>query len=298
MSRMSVWALGVSGLAALAASVPVPPSQAATLAEAKQRGYLVVAVADASSAFATVQDGKQTGFDADLRAALRRAAPFEIREVPMDADGLAQALAAGKADLVASSQEITPDAQKLVDFSLPLAETTLSVLTRAKDAKLATIADLGGRRFGVRSDSAAFLAQTELEHKLEKAGAVLGEPVEYDDMAAAAKDLAAGKIDYILGDLADLAAIAQTEPAFVVGQPVSQRTYAAWEIAKGNDELAGFLKDFLAKERQTGELAQLQQKWFGRGFSDMPDTVVAQNWWAARDDRPKVLPIPSLKPPD
>jgi len=287
----------VSALAAVGWCVS---GQAATLAEIKARGYMVVAVAAEPSAFATMRNGKRTGFDADLLNKLRQASPFEIREKPMPDGALAASLQNGEADAAAASVEISPARQQILDFAPPVAESTLYYLKCHDDRMINSVGDLGGRRLGIRSGSASFLALTEVEHNLAKAGnKPLGQITQYASDAEAYKALENQKIDYVINDIADLAALAKGKPkSFAVGQPVAHKSYVAWAVAKNNGELGDYLKSFMLLERANGDLAALQQKWLGRRFADMPDSVAARDWWAGRADRPAVFPIPTLRDPD
>jgi polar amino acid transport system substrate-binding protein len=45
-------------------------------------------------------------------------------------------------------------------------------------------------------------------------------------------------------------------------------------VAKGNDELLYYLNDFMAKIRADGTLYQLQEKWLGTSFPEMPEEVI------------------------
>ena len=42
-----------------------------------------------------------------------------------------------------------------------------------------------------------------------------------------------------------------------------------WAI---NTELLAFLNGFIAKEKENGRFAELQKKWFGESFPDLPVT--------------------------
>ena len=274
--------------------------QAASLAEIKARGYMVVAVAAETSPFATIQNGKRTGFDADLLDRLRHAAPFEIRERPVPAASLAASLQSGEIDAIATSLEISPARQQILDFAPPVAESTLYYLKRHNDTAIKSLGDLGGRKLGLRKGSATFLALTEVEHNLAKTGnKPLGTPTEYPSDTDTYRALETRKIDYVIGDIDDLAEIAKSKPkAFAVGQPVAHRNFVAWAVAKHNEALADFLKTFMLHERTSGDLATLQQKWLGWRFADLPDSVSAQDWWTNRQDKPAVFPIPTLRDPD
>ena len=52
----------------------------ATLEEIKKRGYMIVATEDDFKPFEFIKDGKPTGFNNEMVDALKKYAPFEIRQ--------------------------------------------------------------------------------------------------------------------------------------------------------------------------------------------------------------------------
>ncbi|HLY57875.1 MAG TPA: transporter substrate-binding domain-containing protein [Stellaceae bacterium] len=281
-------------LAAVLLVLLAGPASAAGLPEIQGRGWMTVAVASDAPPFAAVASGKSQGFDIDLIDRLRRVASFEVRVQPMPADKLLAALRSGAADLAVGGIPITEDRQRAARFGPPLAEIGDWYMKRKDDTKIRGIADLGGRDFAVTDGPGGVLVQSELEHRIAKAGGALGNPVEFPTAAAAADALTRHKVDYVVGDLTALTqAIAAHPDRFELGERVAQTRYAGWAVAVGNDTLAAWLGDFLGKERQSGELAVLQRHWLGRSFPDLPDNVTAQDWWTARQDKPAVLPIPT-----
>ena len=288
-----------SALIGLAAALCAAGANAASLSEIEQRGYLNVGVSTAASSFQAIEQGKPTGFDADLLDALAKSANFELRRVELAPAAFAEALRSGRIDLAASSIEVTPGRQHELDFPAPMAEMTTYYLTRQKHDGIDSLADLSGRRFGMPTGPGSLQQANELEHRLAKAGGRLGPMTPYPGYPEALHALEAGEVDYVVGALAVLAAEAQRAPdRFALGQAVGQRRYAGWSVAKGNAELAKYLADFIAAERKSGALAATQEKWLGRAMADLPEQVSAQDWWAARQDRPAVVPIPERKDPD
>jgi len=272
---------------------------AATLAEIRQRGYMVVAVGAETSPFAILQSGKRTGFDPALLDRLRQSAGFEIREKLVPASALTTTLLAGEVDVIATSLEISPDREAALAFAPPVAESTLYYLKRRDDETIKALADLGGRRLGIRSGSASLQALSEIEHNLAKAGnKPLGAIVDFADDAKAYRGLKTGKVDYVVNDIVDLAELAESNPgSFAVGQPIGHRRYVAWAVAKGNSDLASFLNAFVLAERNNGELAALQQAWLGRRFPDLPDSAAPERW-AVRNERTAGVPAPDFREPD
>ncbi len=270
---------------------------AATLTEVKARGFITVGVSSAPSPFGGVEDGKPTGFDAALIGDFGKAAGVEIRTQVLAPDEVAAALQSGAIDVLASTTEITPPRQEALAFD-PVAATTRYYLKRKGDRKIAGVADLNGRRFGSMSNSDRLLDLAELENRLARAGAKLGTAMDYPTVREAADALVARRIDYVVGDIADMAAaVREQRDKTEIGDPVSRKLYAGWATAKDNAEIGGMVADFLAQERQSGALAALQEKFLGRRFADIPAAVTAADWWTARE-KPAVLPIPSIKDPD
>ena len=284
-------------LLALPLAIGVQDARATTLAQVRERGFLVAGVVNAPSPFGGVADGKASGFDAALIGGLVKAVPIEIRQQAISPDELEAALASGKVDIVASSVEITAP-QGAVSFTAPVAEATRYYLKRKGDGRIKTIADLDGKKFGTRASSNGLPELTEFEHRLAKAGGALGEAVEYQTYEEATKALVDKQIDYVVGDIADLQVAVRDDTADLeIGDAVSQKIYVAWVTAKDSPEIAGLVSGYLDQQRKNGELAALQQKYLGRPFPDLPQTVAAQDWWSARE-KPKVFPIPSIKDPD
>jgi polar amino acid transport system substrate-binding protein len=285
-------------LLAFPVTICAQDARAITLAQVRERGFLVAGIVDESSPFGGVADGKASGFDAALIDGLGRSVPIEIRQQTIAPDDLENALRSGKVDIIASSVEITAPGQQAVGFISPVAEATRYYLKRKGDSRIKTIGDLNDKGFGYQASSYAPMALTEFEHRLAKAGGALGEAHEYQTYREAAKALADKQVDYVVGDIADLQIAVRDAPNDLeIGDAVSQKIYVGWATAKDSPEIAGLVSGFLDQQRKSGELAALQQKFLGRPFPDLPETVAAKDWWAARD-KPKVFPIPSIKMPD
>jgi polar amino acid transport system substrate-binding protein len=274
-------------------------AHASDIAAVEKRGFIVVAVSPEASAFHTLAHGEADGFDGDLIGKLRLTTSMTIREKVVERGDIAAALRDGTVDIAAISTEVTPDWQEKVDVSLPVAETTLHWLARKGDDRIHALADLGHRPFGYPQGGAGYTSLLELDHFLVRAGTTVGEATAYESYDDAVRDLEAGRIDFIFAPVGELGAIERRAPdRLVLGDAVGQRRYAAWAVAKGNDSVKALLDKFLSSERSNGDLAALQEKWLGRSVADLPDHVDAKDWWAARSDRPKVLPILSHPEPD
>jgi transposase-like protein len=75
----------------------------------------------------------------------------------------------------------------------------------------------------------------------------------------------------VINTVINLQSLVKDKPnVFALGQAVSGPSYPAWAVKKGNAELLALLNDFLAEQRKNGKIAELQVKWFGKSFDDLP----------------------------
>lgn len=261
-------------LAAL--SLPLAPwalmdtVSAATLEEVRKRGYLVVVTEDDFKPFEFIKDGKPTGFDNEMIEALRKYAPFGIRQEIVPWTGLLAGVATGKYDIAITAALITKERTQSLDFASPIADATHYYVKRKSDASIKSIKDLNGKRIGVQGGSAMLARLPELAAMLAKTGGTLGKVTEYTSYPEAYQDLALGSTDVVINTVINLKSLATEKPAvFELGQAVSGKSYPGWAVKKGNGELLKFINEFIAKQKANGTMPALQKKWFGEAF-DLP----------------------------
>jgi len=260
----------LAGVALLAGARP-SPAAAATLAEVKARGFMVVATEDDFKPFEFIKDGKPTGYDTELLELMRKTVPFEIKQETIPWTGLLPGVGSGKYDAAVTAALITPEREAFLDFCSPIAESTDFYVKKKGNAAIAGIKDLAGKKCGVQAGSAMLSALPELEEMLKATGGKMGEVVQYVSYPEAYQDLAIGRTDYVVNTQINLQSLVQDKPnVFELGQAVSKKIYIAWAVKKGNTEVRDLLDTFLIGARKSGEMAKLQQKWFGLTF-DMPE---------------------------
>src|SRR5580700_9131699 len=244
--------------------------KAAGLEEIKKRG-LIVATEDDFRPFEFVKDGKPTGFDNELIEDMRKSAPFEIKQQILPWTGILAGVSTGKYDAAITAVIITKERLASLEFTSPIADATHFYLKRKDDKSISSIKDLNGKTVGVQAGSAMLARLPELSAMLEKEGGKLGKVVEYTSYPEAYQDLALGRVDYVVNTVINLQTLVVEKPStFELGQAVSGKSYPAWAVAKGNTELLNFLNGFIAKEKESGRFAELQKKWFGDSFPNLP----------------------------
>jgi polar amino acid transport system substrate-binding protein len=262
--------LSIALLAGLLALPMLGTAKAATLDEIKKRG-LIVATEDDFRPFEFIKDGKPTGFDNELIEDLRKYAPFEIKQQILPWTGILAGVSTGKYDVAITAAIITKERKKSLDFTSPIADATHYYVKRKDDTSISSIKDLNGKTVGVQAGSALLGRLPELGTMLEKEGGKLGKIVEYTSYPEAYQDLALGRVDYVVNTIINLKTLVAEKPkVFEIGQAVSGKSFPAWAVGKDSPELVTFLNEFIAKEKASGRFAELQTKWFGESFPDLP----------------------------
>jgi membrane-bound lytic murein transglycosylase MltF len=112
-----------------------------------------------------------------------------VAPIPMPRDMLFPALVSGKVDLVVAQLTVTPERQKVVDFSEPTRRNVSEVVvTGPGAAPVAAASDLSGREVFVRKTSSYFESLQVLNRTLEGQGKppvdvqVVSESLEDDDL--------------------------------------------------------------------------------------------------------------------
>ena len=135
-------------------------------------------------------DGKLKGFDIDIALALCAEIKAECTLVAQEWDGIIPALQARKFDAIIASMAITEERLKVVNFSAKYYNTPSRLVARA-GAKLDAAA-LKGKRIGVQ--------RSTIQDRYASASFAGAEIVRYAKADEAYLDLAAGRIDALLGD--------------------------------------------------------------------------------------------------
>lgn len=163
-----------------AASEPEPPEMIARALQPFTGDYdamverrLVRALVPYSRTFYFVDEhGRQRGasidtlteFEKVLNEALGdKSRPIRVVAIPVRRDQLFSYLAEGRGDIALGNITVTPERQKLADFSVPMATGVSEIVVTAADAPaIATADELAGREVYVRRSSSYFEHLTKL----------------------------------------------------------------------------------------------------------------------------------------
>lgn len=241
------------------------------LSQIKQRGHLLVATEDYYPPFEFLVNDQPVGLDHKLLELLQKSAPFKIQQEILPWQGLLPGVGAGTYDAAITAANITEERAAFLDFTMPIAETTLIYLKRRGDRSIQGIANLSGKTIGVQQGGASMSAIPGLEVTLKETGGMLGSVRQYGSFAEAYRDLDSQRIDVVIHNIVSLSILVNEKPGiFELGQAVVPRSYAAWAVKKGNRDLVDYLNQFLTAMRESGELKKLQQKWLKVTFDNLP----------------------------
>ncbi len=243
-----------------------------TLADQIQKqGHLRVATEDDYPPFEFLLHGKPSGFDHELLARLREAVFFKIQQDIVPWQGILPGVKQGQYDVALSAVGITDERAEFLDFTMPIAESTIAYIKRKDDSSIQGVKSLSGKILGVQQGGVSMAAIPDLEARLQQQGGKLGSIKQYQGFAQAYQDLINKKLDAVLHNIVSLSVLVDEKPAiFELGERVSRKFYAAWAVKKGNRELLDLLNQFLQQQREQGTLKKLQQDWFKMTFDNLP----------------------------
>ncbi|MFW5743393.1 MAG: basic amino acid ABC transporter substrate-binding protein [Spirochaetota bacterium] len=202
------------------------------------------------------EDKELVGYDIDLMNAIADAAGFEVEFQNTAWDGIFAGLGTGEYDAVISSVTITEDRKQTMDFSEPYINAGQVLIVQQSTTGVETLEDLVGERVGAQiGTTGAF-----------EVGNVDGvELSTYDELGLAIEDLANGRIAGVVADTPIAADYVLQNDEYsdalkIVGEPFTEEFYGI-AVEKGNDEVLALINEGLAKVKEEGIPAQLEDKW-------------------------------------
>ena len=247
--------LGVFGAAiATTATAQPAPGLPKTVRLAMEGGYPPFSI--------VAPDGKITGFDADIAGEICKRLQVTCTQVPMEFDAMIPALRAKKVDAIVASMSITPERQKVVDFSDKYYSSPARMVTKA-DAKFEiTVPGLKGRRIGVQRNT--------IHDRYATATFKDSEIVRYGKQDEVFLDLVNGRIEATLADVvaADQgflktpkgAGFALRGPNF--DDPAYFGVGAGIALRKGDKALQQAINGAMASLRADGTYKRINDKYF------------------------------------
>ena len=187
----------------------------------------------------------------------------EMVFLPVRRDQLIPALRAGRGDIAAAYLTITPERQRLVDFSDPvMGGVDEIVVTGSAAPPIGTLDDLSGKEVFVRKSSSYYESLQTLNADLTKAGKapvkvrLVPEELEDEDVLEMAS---AGLLPIVVVDKRIAEFWKQIFPNLALHPDVALRTggEVGWMVRQDSPQLKAALNDFLRRRNRSGQEAAI-----------------------------------------
>ena len=261
--------------ATLLGLVSTRQARADTLDDVKKRGTLVVGMEVAYVPYEFFKDGKIIGYDPDIIDHIVGKLGVKAQLVDTAWNGIIPALYAKKFDVIVSAMTITKERAEKVLFSMPYADASNVILLRANEDRIKSADDLSGKIVGVQIGSAAAGIIKVFEAKLKAEGKPgYADVKQYEHYPEAYQDLINKRIDAVVNSKSTMMVVMHDAPGQfkMIGGVSDITAYFGMAFRKDDTAFQAFVNTQLADMKTSGELAKLQEKWFG-GTMDTPNTV-------------------------
>jgi polar amino acid transport system substrate-binding protein len=198
---------------------------------------------------------KATGSDVETARLLAKDLGVELEIVQTTGANRIPFLQTGKADIVVSSLSVTPEREKVIDFSVPYAQI-LSVIAGPKMVAIKGFEDLSGKRVASTRGTT--------NDKLATEGAKDAQIVRYDDDATLITAVSSGQVDIVatspalVKTMRDNAPQRDIEVKFVMkGFPLGIG------LRKGEARLQKWINDWIQANTANGQLAAIHKRFHG-----------------------------------
>lgn len=255
------------------------PAKADTWDRIQQDKKFVIGTEARFPPFEFVEDGKIVGYTQDVLDGIMAEKPeIDVQRLDLPFQGLLAGLDARKYDYVVTAVMGTKQRSEQYALSLPIADGTVALLKRKGDDAYGKLEDLAGKVIGVQAGAMQSKIVRAHVDALRAEGATWDVTLkEYIDYNEAYSDLSAGRIDAVANSLPNLLFLAKERPELfeVIAAPIGPRIYYGWAGRKDDDSasLVKFMNDGIARLNKSGELAKIQEKWFGFAMEVPSDAV-------------------------
>jgi polar amino acid transport system substrate-binding protein len=237
-------------------------ASAASLAEIKARGKIIVGVKDSAPPFAFRNDqGELTGLEVELAKDIAGQLDVGIELFPVTSTSRMQFLELGRVDLLISTLAVTAQREDEAHLVEPYYYASTPSLFVRRNSGVKTLADLEAKKI-------CTLLNRYL-NPLLAANAPNAELVEFRDLHQAAMALAEGRCEALAEEHAELYQLQNHKTTRWADYELIELELAPlpWAIAvepgEANAELQAFLAGLVTGWHKNGKLLELEKKWLG-----------------------------------
>jgi polar amino acid transport system substrate-binding protein len=233
------------------------------LDDIKKAGKVRVAIAMGTPLFSFADANLQpTGSDVDTATQLAKDLGVKLEIVSITNAARVPTLQAQRADLVIADLSITPEREKVVDFSVPYAVISI-IVGGPKSIKVTDYADLNGKRIG--------LTRATVNDTLTTQQAKGAEIVRYEDDATLITSMVTGQIDLFSSTPSNLSEMVKQAPAKNLELKFAQKDFdLGIALNKEQPKLKEWVNNWVMTNQKNGKLNAIYKKYHGR---DLPERI-------------------------
>ncbi|GAB4463792.1 MAG: basic amino acid ABC transporter substrate-binding protein [Elainellaceae cyanobacterium] len=211
-------------------------------------------------------DGQLQGFEIDLMNAFAEATQTQLEYVPLPFfDDVMRELYGNDVDMAIAAITITPERQRVADFSRPYFKSGMAIAVRESETSITNLDGLAGKRIGVETGTVqASIARTIPDTTV----------VGYDSSKTAWSELLQGKVDAVISGETVASYAIQTGSVRgmkLVGDPFTDE-FLGIALPKGSPNRE-FVNNGLKSLIDSGKYAEIYRKWFDREPRPLPEKI-------------------------
>lgn len=198
---------------------------------------------------------KPTGSDVETARLLAKDLGVELEIVQTTGANRIPFLQTGKADLVISSLSVTPEREKVIDFSVPYAQI-LSVIAGPKSEAIKGFEDLAAKRVASTRGTT--------NDKLATEGAKGAQIVRFDDDATLITAVSSGQVDIVATSPALVKAMRENAPQRDIEVKFVMKGFPLGVgMRKGEARLQKWINEWIQANIANGQLPAIHKRFHG-----------------------------------
>ncbi|WDZ95973.1 transporter substrate-binding domain-containing protein [Herbaspirillum sp. WKF16] len=233
------------------------------LDDIKKAGKIRVAIAMGTPLFSYADDKLQpAGSDVDTAKQLAQDLGVQLEIVSVTNAARVPTLQANRADIVVADLSITPERQKVIDFSIPYAVISI-IVGGPKNIQIKDYPDLAGKRIG--------LTRATVNDTLTTQQAKDAEIVRYEDDATLITSMVTGQVEVFSSTPSNLQEMQKKAPGKNLELKFEQKVFdLGIALNKNQPRLKDWIDNWVKTNMKNGKLNAMYKKHHGR---DLPASV-------------------------
>lgn len=207
--------------------------------------------------FRDTTSGEIVGYDIDVAQMIADELGVTLEVQDMDFTSIIPSVQNGQYDLAIAAMYDTPARREVVEMSDSYMETGMVLVTMADNDTYKSLADLNGKRVGVKTGATSEKVAQEAKDENGYTYEIVG----YTETTDCITDLMNGRVDVVVNDLLNQLEFNKVNKNVkIVGEPFTSSNLSA-AVAKGDLELLEVVNKVISDMQTNGKADELYNKW-------------------------------------